>query len=129
MMMAMCSEPAPSAPVVCGGQTCQAPSFMNNMCVYACCAQVGGAQVCGAKSTNPMFATECVPPATPDPSCPDADAMGMTLKGCCNAAQGKCGIISSVRPGCITQSMLIMLPDPPQSCTGSDDAGTPDAGL
>jgi hypothetical protein len=44
-------------------------------------------------------------------------------------AQGKCGIISSVRPGCITMSTLVMLPDPPLACDGSSDGGTEDAGL
>jgi hypothetical protein len=129
MMMAMCSEPAPTAPVVCGGQTCMAPTFMMNQCVYPCCATVGGAQVCGAKSTNPMFATQCEPPAAADPACAPVMAMGMTFQGCCNVAQNKCGIISTVRPGCITQSTLIMLPDPPLACDGSGDGGAADAGL
>ena len=129
MMMAMCSEPPPSSPVVCGGQTCPTPMYMMNNCVIPCCAKLGGADVCGAKSTNPMLATACEPPATPDPACPDADGMGTPLKGCCNAAMGKCGIISTVRPGCITSSMLIMLPDPPKACSASDDAGVADAGI
>jgi hypothetical protein len=128
--MLACSEPAPTAPVVCGGQTCAMPTgYMMNTCVYSCCATVGGAQVCGAKSTNPMYPTACEPPATPDPSCPAAMSQGTTLAGCCNVAQGKCGIISSVRPGCITTSTLIMLPDPPLACDGSSDAGAADAGL
>jgi hypothetical protein len=129
MMAAMCSEPAPTAPVVCGGQTCAAPTgYMMNMCVYACCATVGGAQVCGAKSTNPMYATGCEPPVTADPACPDLMAQGTSLKGCCNVAQGKCGIISTVRPGCITMSSLVMLPNPLLSCDGSADGGAADAG-
>jgi len=128
-MMVQCTEPAPTTPVVCGGQTCTAPSFGMNMCVIPCCATVGGAQVCGAKSTNPMFTGACEPPALPDPSCPPVDAMGMQLQGCCNVAQGKCGIISTVRPGCITQSTLIMLPATPLSCDGSGDGGSEDAGI
>jgi hypothetical protein len=129
MMTAMCSEPAPTAPVVCGGQTCATPTgYMMNTCVYACCATVGSAQVCGAKSTNPMYATGCEPPATADPSCPAAMSQGTALQGCCNAALGKCGIISTVRPGCITTSTLIMLPDPPLACDGSSDGGAADAG-
>ncbi|HET6331586.1 MAG TPA: hypothetical protein VFG30_00140 [Polyangiales bacterium] len=129
-VMAMCSEPAPTAPVVCGGQTCAAPTgYMMNMCVYACCATVNGAQVCGAKSTNPMYATACEPPTTRDPSCPAVMSQGTALEGCCNVAQGKCGIISTVRPGCVTMSTLVMLPNPPLTCDGSSDGGGADAGL
>lgn len=133
MMMGMCSEPAPTQPVVCGGQTCTAPTNFMNQCIVPCCAQQNGAEVCGSKSTSPMFpSTECQLPATEDPSCPDVEGQGMTFQGCCNAAQGKCGIISTVRPGCITSSQSLTLPDPLQSCTpggGGDDAGTDDAGL
>lgn len=130
MMAAMCSEPPPTGPVVCGGETCPTPMYMMNNCIVPCCAMQGGKPVCGAKSTNPMLSTMCEPAAVPDPSCPDFDNMGTPLKGCCNAAKGQCGIISTVRPGCITSSMLIMLPDPPKACTGSgDDAGVADAGI
>jgi hypothetical protein len=108
-----------------------APTFENNPCVVPCCVQQNGAEVCGAKSTNPMFPAECSVPATPDSNCPDLDGMGMPFKGCCNAAMGKCGFISTARPGCILQSMVVTLPDPLMSCTpgGGDDAGTEDAGL
>jgi hypothetical protein len=41
---------------------------------------------------------------------------------------GKCGIVSTVRPGCITTSTLIMLPATPMTCDGSD-SGAADAGL
>jgi hypothetical protein len=129
-MAAMCSEPAPTAPVVCGGQTCGMPTgYMMNTCVYPCCAAVGSAQVCGAKSTNPMYPTGCEPPATADPSCPAVMSQGMPFQGCCNIAQGKCGIISSVRPGCVTMSTLITLPNPLLACDGSGDGGAQDAGL
>ena len=124
-MMVQCTEPAPTQPVVCGGQTCTAPTYMNNQCVIACCASVGGQEVCGAKSTNPMFTGACEPPAVADPSCPDVDNQGTPLEGCCNQAEGVCGIISTVRPGCITESMLIELPENPQACTVTtpDDGG------
>jgi hypothetical protein len=76
-----------------------------------------------------MFATECTLPAVADSACPDVDSNGMAIKGCCNSAQHKCGIISTLRPGCITQSTLVTLPDPLQSCGGTgDDAGVGDAG-
>jgi len=129
MMMVQCTEPAPTQPVVCGGQTCQAPTYEGNTCVVACCATVGGAEVCGAKSTNPMYTTQCEPPAVADPACPDVESQNGPLEGCCNAAQGVCGIISTLRPGCITMSTLIELPEDPQACSGTpDDAGAEDAG-
>jgi hypothetical protein len=130
MAPAMCSEPAPTAPVVCGGQTCAAPTgFAMNPCVVPCCVDMGGVQACGAKSTAAMYPAACTLPAAPDPSCPAVESMGMMFNGCCNVAEGKCGIVSTVRPGCITQSMLIMLPDPPLTCDGSSDGGVDDAGL
>jgi hypothetical protein len=130
MMMTQCTEPAPTQPVVCGGQTCEAPTYQGNQCVIACCATVAGAEVCGAKSTNPMYTTGCEPPVSADPDCPDLEGQGNPLEGCCNTAQGVCGIISTLRPGCITMSSLITLPDPLQACgSTSDDAGTDDAGL
>ena len=84
------------------------------------------------------FSTECVLPAVPDPRCPDIDAMatplarsmgifGGTFTGCCNARQHKCGFISGVRPGCVTDSLLVTLPDLPdlQACSeASNDGGT-----
>ncbi|HKU38113.1 MAG TPA: hypothetical protein VJR89_08200 [Polyangiales bacterium] len=130
-MTAMCMEAPPTQPVVCGGQTCTTPTdYPMNQCIVPCCATKNGAQVCGAKSTNPQYPTGCEPPTVEDTSCPPFDAMGMQLKACCNAAMGKCGIISTLRPGCITTSSVIMLPDPPQACSaGGDDAGAGDAGL
>jgi len=61
-----------------------------------------------------------------DPRCPDRDFMGMPIEGCC--IDNKCGIISALRGNtCITQSMLIDLPQPPPACdaAGGDDAGAP----
>ena len=132
MMMVTCAEPAPTQPVVCGGQTCAAPTGYMNQCIVPCCITENGAESCGAKSTNPMYLqTECQPAATTaDPNCPAVEGNGMMFDGCCNAAQGKCGIISTVRPGCITTSMAVMLPNPLLSCSaGGDDGGTDDAGL
>jgi hypothetical protein len=53
------------------------------------------------------------------------------LAGCCNAAKGKCGIISSVRPGCITESMFVEIPSNTCGAGSMDtDAGMgQDAGL
>jgi hypothetical protein len=125
MMMLTCTEPAPTEPVTCGGEPCAAPTeFAMNPCVVPCCVTQGGKERCASKSTAMGVSTDCSLNATPDPACPDADSMGTKFVGCCNAAQGKCGIISTLRPGCITQSMLITLPDPPQACTASaEDAG------
>lgn len=131
--MLTCTETPSTAPVTCGGETCTAPSdFAMNPCVVPCCVTVDGKERCASKSTATGFTTECVLQAEPDTSCPNVDAMGTPLMGCCNAEQKKCGIISTLRPGCITESMLVMLPNPLQECTppatGGDDAGTPDAG-
>jgi hypothetical protein len=133
MMMGLtCTEPAPTDPVTCGGQTCEAPSeFAMNPCVVPCCIKQGGQERCASKSTAMGFSTECSLLATPDPTCPDVDSNGMPLRGCCNAVQHKCGIVSTLRPGCITESSLVTLPSPLQSCgtTSGDDAGVgPDAG-
>ena len=81
------------------------------------------------------LSTECVPPAVPDPQCPDVDAMatplalslgifGGTFKGCCNAGQHKCGFISGLRPGCLTESLLVTLPDLKACSEASNDGGT-----
>jgi len=129
--MQSCTE-QPNANLKCGGETCVAPTFANNPCVIPCCINVGGQERCGAKSASAMFPTECALPAVEDPSCPDVDdGMGGALQGCCNPTQSKCGIVSSLRPGCITESMIIELPKEPQACTpdmGGADAGVEDAG-
>jgi hypothetical protein len=81
------------------------------------------------------FSTECALPAVPDPRCPDVNAAATPLavslgiggglfKGCCNAAQHKCGIISGVRPGCITETLLVTLPELRACSEASDDGGT-----
>lgn len=137
----MCSEPLPTQPVVCGGQTCTAPAeiLMNNACAVGCCLEVGGVATCGVKSTSMQYPAECTLLAVPDPSCPTEstiiDPLGTIgmFAGCCDVALGKCGIVSPVRPGCITQPRDLTLPDPLQSCggsvDGSADGGADDAGL
>lgn len=130
--MQSCAEPIPTTPVTCGGEVCTAPMYANNPCVVPCCISVGGQERCGAKSTAAMLITECAAPVAEDPSCPAADdGMGSSLPGCCNAGLKQCGIISSLRPGCITESQFITLPDPPIACTpgGDGDAGIDDAGI
>lgn len=129
----MCLEDPPKDAVKCGGQTCAAPDFGMNTCIVPCCVQEGGKEMCGAKSTAMGLTTECTLPAKVDPDCPQAidDGNGGTLMGCCNAKQKKCGIISTLRPGCVTSSMLVTLPNPLQDCTPpveGADAGAPDAG-
>jgi hypothetical protein len=100
-----------------------------NSCVVPCCVDVGGAAVCGAKSTSATYPADCTLPAVPDPSCPtvsapiDAQGTLRMFEGCCNAAQGKCGVVGWTRPGCITSSTFVLLPDPPSSCGSSLDAG------
>jgi hypothetical protein len=136
-MMITCTEPIPTTPVLCGGEVCQAPTaFATNPCIISCCLMQAGKEVCASKSAAMGFSTECAMPAVADPRCPDVDAMatplavsmgigGGVFKGCCNAGQHKCGIISSLRPGCLTESTLVTLPPDPQACSEpSDDGGT-----
>lgn len=126
---AACSEPAPTEPVTCGGETCLAPTdFTNNACIVPCCVEQNGRSVCAAKSTSPMYPAECTLPAMPDPACPPLEAMGNMFQGCCDVALGKCGFISTARPGCITESQFVTLPEPLLDCSGGEDAGTEDAG-
>jgi hypothetical protein len=129
MMMLTCTETPPTTPVTCGGEVCQAPTeFAMNPCIIPCCVTQGGKEMCGSKSSAAMFSTECTLPAKADPHCPDIMGMGMgtgtPFAGCCSA-QNTCGFISTLRPGCITSSPVVMLPMPPLSCTdGADDGGT-----
>lgn len=129
-----CSETAPTDPVVCGGVTCEAPAsasvFGGTSCVYACCASSGGSEVCGAKDTTVDNEVACQPPPEPDSRCPDyapegdqaaggdggiGAGMTTTLSGCCTPTN-QCGVISSIRPLCITKSQIIDLPETPQAC-------------
>jgi hypothetical protein len=128
-----CTEDPPKDPVKCGGATCAAPDFGMNTCIVPCCIQEGGKELCGSKSTAMMLPTECTLPAKVDADCPQMidDGNGGTLMGCCSAKLKKCGIISTLRPGCVTESTLVTLPNPLQACTpssGEPDAGAPDAG-
>jgi hypothetical protein len=124
----MCTEELPTEAVKCGGETCATPEFPSNPCVVPCCMEINGQSKCGAKSTSNMFPAACTLLAVPDSSCSAVDDM----QGCCNYTLGKCGIISSARPGCITQSSFVQIPD--KACsktpTNENDAGPdePDAG-
>lgn len=124
----MCTEEPPSVAVKCGGETCTTPEFPSNPCVVPCCIEVNGQSKCGAKSTSNMFPAACTLLAVADPSCADVDDM----QGCCNHAKGKCGIISSARPGCITESMFVEIPDKACAKTPDNEADAgpdePDAG-
>lgn len=129
-----CGEPAPTAPVVCGGVTCEDPDSEGGYgrwsCVAACCTSSGGMEVCGAKDTTVGYEVECQPPPQPDTRCPNyppegtqaagdesADGRWMeeTLPGCCTSTN-QCGVISSLRPLCITRSQIIDLPETPRAC-------------
>ena len=129
--MFMCEGTPSTEPVKCGGETCTPQAFGMNSCIVSCCINVNGKETCGSKSTAMGLVTECSGPILPDPSCPDVeDGQGGTLEGCCNASKKKCGIISTLRPSCVTESMLITLPSPLKECGGDtgSDAGAPDAG-
>jgi hypothetical protein len=121
----MCTEEPPTQAVKCGGETCVTPMFETNPCVVACCLEINGQSKCGAKSTSNMFPAACTLLADPDPACPAVENM----PGCCDHTLGKCGIVSSARPGCITQSAFVQIPN--NTCAKSsddNDAGEPDAG-
>ena len=138
MMMITCTETAPTTPVMCGGEVCQAPAqFAGNPCIVPCCIMQGDEEVCASKSTAEVHRPAlCALPAVPDPQCPDIDAMatprglsmgigGGTFTGCCNAGQHKCGAISGIRPGCITESLTVTFPSDPPACSEApDDGGT-----
>jgi len=139
-----CEEEPSDKPVTCGGETCVPAVFGMNTCIAACCVAVDGKDQCGSKSTAMGFTTACALPALEDPKCPALpSSQGDMLKGCCNAVEKKCGVVSTLRPGCITDSTYVTYPDPRVDCTppspttGGDkdddkdddkdkDAGTPD---
>jgi hypothetical protein len=137
MMTITCTETAPTTPVLCGGEVCQAPAqFAGNPCIVPCCIMQGDQEVCASRSTAMSFTTECALPAVPDPQCPEVNAPGTPLatamgvfgglfQGCCDANQHKCGIISGIRPGCVTESLLVTLPSDAPACSEApDDGGT-----
>lgn len=125
-----CTDMSAPKSVTCGGQTCEASTdFAMNPCIVPCCVNEGGKEMCGSKSTADMLMTECSLPVKPAPECADVDSQTGPLKGCCNTKQKKCGIISTLRPGCITESQLVTIPS--ATCGGetAEDAGVgPDAG-
>jgi hypothetical protein len=128
-----CTEEAPPSGFQCGGETCTVPEFANNPCVVPCCIEVDGKSKCGAKSTSEMFPAACALPAVADDQCPPVSGgMGGEMAGCCNYDLGKCGIISTARPGCITMSTFVEIPDKtcskPATNTGDDAGVGPDAG-
>ena len=127
-----CTEDPPASPFKCGDETCTVPAYPNNPCVVPCCVEVDGQPKCGAKSTSEQFAAACALPVEPDPQCPAVNGgMGGDMQGCCNYEEGKCGIISSARPGCITESMFVEIPETTCSKPAEDTDGgveEPDAG-
>lgn len=124
-----CSEEPPTEPVVCDGVTCEDPGatspFGGTSCVYACCFSQNGTEVCGAKDTTVDYEIACQPPPEPDTRCPDVTAgtgfgtdaggAGTVYEGCCTP-DNECGVISSIRPLCITTSQYLTLPETPQAC-------------
>ena len=125
-----CTEEPPKEAVKCGGQDCTAPSELSmNPCIIPCCVQQGGKEMCGSRSAADMLTTQCVLPAKPAPECPDVDSQNGPLEGCCNAEQKKCGVISTLRPGCVTESQFVMIGNQACGSSSAEDAGVePDAG-
>jgi hypothetical protein len=114
-------------------------------CIKLCCANKDGAEVCGAKDTTKDAPEPCQTAPVADSRCKDytyemddgtgpragstgsagsassdggqrsSDAGTGTVKGCCNP-DNKCGIVSTMRPLCVTKSSLIDLPATPPAC-------------
>jgi hypothetical protein len=120
MMALTCSEPPSSAPIQCGGQTCDPPTPSQlNPCVVLCCTSFDGRDRCGVRSTARGLSSECELPAIFDPSCDEV----VQFPGCCDLKQHKCGIMAGLRPSCVTTSSFVTLPASPKSCGLDDDAG------
>jgi hypothetical protein len=71
----------------------------------------------------------CVPPPTPDPTCPKVSVLNMNLTSCC-ASNGMCGLDASILGmGCIDLAAAMaatmgLIPIPaPVKCGGVVDAG------
>jgi hypothetical protein len=76
---------------------------------------------CGVKRAPMGMVGECVPVATPDPSCPDM--MGAAnMVGCC-APSGRCGVTSGADMTCITSSPFLPMLMPGAPCGGATDGG------
>jgi hypothetical protein len=133
-----CAEAAPTSPIPCGATSCNVQStYLAASCLFACCAtDKNGQQVCGVKDATKDTSEPCQAEPVADSRCPDVtysdtgagragssgsagaaggNAGGTVLKGCCNP-ENKCGIISSLRPLCVTKSTLIDLPATPKAC-------------
>jgi hypothetical protein len=105
---------APPEPVMCGGQTCDAPMAVMGMSFAMPCCQED--DTCGLETL--LAPGTCLPPASPggvDSTCPTYDVMGfLTWYGCCTP-EGQCGAIDGTGTlGCIPNSALMA---PEQSCT------------
>lgn len=111
--------------VTCGGETCPATTEIEqNRCSVPCCAMFEGKERCGFRGTARGFTTECVLPATPDPTCDEVPQ----FQGCCEPTQHVCGIIGGFAPGCQTKSNFVTLPANPKKCGPGSGATDEDAG-
>lgn len=123
--MLTCTEDLPTTPLTCGTTECPMPESPIpgfDTCARPCCV----ADACGTKNAIEGMPSMCNVPAEPDPRCPTVDFMGNPLEGCCTA-DNKCGIISALRGNsCVTESMIVPLPEVPQACDAVvvEDAGT-----
>lgn len=127
--MPVCTEPLPTVAITCGGTACEIPQplpIIGDTCARPCCAMGMTGEVCGTKGTVEGSPSDCVAPPEPDSRCPNLDYMGTPLEGCCTA-ENKCGIISTLRNMCVTESMIVTLPANPPNCDDPNidlDGGT-----
>jgi hypothetical protein len=128
-----------SAPVVCGGTTCSAPSgvIMLSSCCQAdntCGATfsagglggLGGAAGGGALPADAGLPCLDTSAGTADSTCPSQTAMGFSLAGCCTKG-GVCGSdLSMIGLGCNSISALFAgLGGTPQACGAGADGSAP----
>jgi hypothetical protein len=108
-------------PVVCGGETCGAPS---NSAVRACC--VATTDVCGEMVLG-GFAGPCAVPIPPHPDCESAMLRSLVIPSCCTA-EGRCGISAMrffMEPCTSIEDIIAMGTD---SDAGAGDGGAADDG-
>jgi len=131
-------------PITCGTLTCSAPTSMVGSLAPCCLANNGCGATFGASALSMFDASAydggfdasaldagalCfdTSPGTPDPSCPAASIMGMSLPGCC-ASDGLCATdLSLAGLGCdslaVFSSFIAFEAGPPQACGAAADGG------
>lgn len=117
--------------VMCGTATCTVNAVLKmlNPAATACCTPD---TKCGQNNAS----GKCLPNVAPgpkDPTCPMITFMTIPVMGCCSAAAKTCGLAYDMTGfGCVPRADVDMSmggPLPVVACGGSNDGGSPDAGL